>query len=102
MAQIVQVEIKSGTTHTVTWLASALKPKPGMVVVCKGDPRQWSVVHAYATTLEASDSNIDWKAVGCESNASGDESEPVVTTGEPVESSVLQEAEEEEIPFPWI
>ena len=34
MAHIIQVEIKTGTTYTVTWLDAALKPKPGMALVC--------------------------------------------------------------------
>jgi hypothetical protein len=67
MAQIIQVEIRTGTTHTVTWLDAALKTKPGMVLVCKGDPRRWSVVHTYCiATREVGDSNIDWKVAGCE------------------------------------
>jgi hypothetical protein len=37
MAQVIQVEIKTGTTHTITWLDAALKVKPGMALVCKGD-----------------------------------------------------------------
>src|SRR5579862_3523534 len=47
MAQVIQVEMRTATTHAVTWLDASLKPKPGMVLVCKGDPRAWSVVHAY-------------------------------------------------------
>ena len=67
MAQIVQVEIKSGSTHTITWLDAALKPKPGMALVCKGDPRSWSVVHTYLLTArEVRDTNVDWKLRGCE------------------------------------
>jgi hypothetical protein len=66
MAQVVQVEIRTGTTHTMTWLDAALKLKPGMVLVCKGDPRRWSVVHAYITTQEVRNNNIDWKNVSCE------------------------------------
>jgi len=31
MAQVIQVEVRTGTTHTVTWLDTALKTKPGMV-----------------------------------------------------------------------
>ena len=65
MAQIVQVEIKSGSTHTITWLDAALKPKSGMALVCKDDPRPWSVVHAYLiTTREVKASNVDWKLRG--------------------------------------
>jgi hypothetical protein len=67
MAQVIQVEIKTGTTHTMTWLDAALKVKPGMLLVCKGDPRRWSVVHAYTiTTREVNDSNINWKVAACE------------------------------------
>jgi hypothetical protein len=28
---VIQVEIRTDTTHTLTWLDAALKPKPGMV-----------------------------------------------------------------------
>jgi len=59
MAQVIQVEVRTGTTHTVTWLDTALKTKP-MVLVCKGDPRRWSVVHTYGfAAREVGDSNID-------------------------------------------
>jgi hypothetical protein len=67
MAQVIQVEIRTVTTHTVTWLDAALKPKPGMVLVCKGDLRPWTVVHAYGITApEVRDSNVGWKVAGCE------------------------------------
>jgi hypothetical protein len=67
MAQVIQVEVRTGTTHTVTWLDTALKTKPGMVLVCKGDPRRWSVVYTYGIAArEVGDSNIDWKVAGCE------------------------------------
>jgi len=39
MTQVIQVEIRTGCTHTVTWLDAALKPKPGMALLCKGDLR---------------------------------------------------------------
>jgi len=65
MAQVIQVEIRTGTTHTMTWLDAALKPKQGMVFVCKGDQRRWSVVHAYGITArEVKDSSTDWKVAG--------------------------------------
>ena len=35
MAQVIQVELRTDTTHTVTWLDAALKPKPGMALLCK-------------------------------------------------------------------
>jgi hypothetical protein len=66
MAQVVQVEIRTGTTHTMTWLDAALKLKPGMVLVYKSDPRRWSVVHSYITTREVRDNNTDWKIVSSE------------------------------------
>jgi hypothetical protein len=67
MAQVIQVEIKTGTTHTLTWLDAALKLKPGMALVCKGDPRSWSVVHTYLLTVrEATGSDVDWKIRGGE------------------------------------
>jgi hypothetical protein len=62
MAHVIQVEIRTGTTHTVTWLDGALKPKPGMALVCKGDPRPWTVVHAYGIAArEVQDINVSWK-----------------------------------------
>jgi hypothetical protein len=67
MAQVIQVEIKTGTTHTITWLDAALKLKPGMALVCKDDPRPWSIVHAYLITeREVRDSNLGWKVAGCQ------------------------------------
>jgi hypothetical protein len=68
MAWAIQVEIKTGTTHTITWLDAALKLKPGMALVCKGDLRSWSVVHTYLLTArEVRDSDVNWKVRGCES-----------------------------------
>jgi hypothetical protein len=65
MEHIIQVELRTDTTHTLTWLDAALKPKPGMVLQCKGDPRPWTVVHAYLITArESRDSNAGWKAEG--------------------------------------
>ena len=62
MAQVTQVEIRTDTTHTLTWLDVALKAKPGMILICKDDPRPWTVVHAYTITArEARDSNVGWK-----------------------------------------
>lgn len=67
MVQVIQVEVRSGTTHTLTWLDAALKPKPGMALVCKGDLRPWTVVNAYGITAhEVRDSNVSWKVAGCE------------------------------------
>jgi hypothetical protein len=67
VAQIIQVEIRTGTTHTMTWLDAALKLKPGMVLVCKGDPRPWTVVHSYGLTArEVKGSSVCWKVAGCE------------------------------------
>ncbi len=59
---LVQVELRTHTTHTLTWLDAALKPKPGMVLVCKDDPRPWTVVHAYnITAQERNTDHEDWK-----------------------------------------
>lgn len=67
MAHIIQVEIRTGTTHTMTWLDAALKLRPGTVLVREGDPRPWTVVHAYGITArEVGDSTIGWKVTGCE------------------------------------
>jgi hypothetical protein len=63
VAHVIQVEIRTGTTHTVTWLDAALKPKPGMALVCKGDPRPWTIVHAYPITArDVWDNNGGWEA----------------------------------------
>ncbi len=62
MEHIIQVELRTDTTHMLTWPDAALKPKPGMVLLCKSDPRPWTVVHAYANTAqEMRDSPIGWK-----------------------------------------
>jgi hypothetical protein len=67
VAQVIQVEIRTGTTHTVTWLDAALKPKRGMALVCKDDPRPWTVVHAYSIAeREVKDINVGWKVASCE------------------------------------
>ncbi len=67
VAQVIQVEIRTGTTHTVTWLDAALKPKPGMALLCKGDPRPWTVVHSYSIAArEVKDINVGWKVASCE------------------------------------
>ncbi|HEX3321312.1 MAG TPA: hypothetical protein VHR84_11460 [Terriglobales bacterium] len=64
MAQVIQVEIRTGTTHTVTWLDAALKPRPGMALVCTGDSRSWTVVQAYPITArEVRESQASWKVV---------------------------------------
>ena len=65
MEHIIQVELRTGTTHTLTWLNAALKPKPGMILLCNGDPRQWIVVHAYnITALETMGTHTNWKVDG--------------------------------------
>ena len=62
MEHVIQVELRTDTTHTLTWLDAALKPKPGMVLLCKGDPRPWTVVHAYmCSAREMREGNIGWK-----------------------------------------
>lgn len=67
VAHVIQVEMRTGTTHTVTWLDAALKPKPGMAFVCKGDPRPWTIVHVYGITArEDRDSSVGWKLAACE------------------------------------
>jgi hypothetical protein len=50
MDHVIPVELRPGTTHILTWLNAALKPKPGMVLLCNGDPRPWTVVDAYHIT----------------------------------------------------
>lgn len=65
MEHVIQVELRTDTTHTLTWLDAALKPKSGMVLRCKDDPRPWTVVHAYGITAqEMSDIHTDWKVGG--------------------------------------
>jgi hypothetical protein len=59
---VIQVELRTDTTHTLTWLDAALKPKPGMVLVCKDDPRPWTVVHAYNITAQERNTDREsWK-----------------------------------------
>ena len=41
----IQAELRIDTAHTVTWLDAAMKPRPGMVLLFKDDPRPWTVVH---------------------------------------------------------
>ena len=61
MDHLIQVELRTGTTHTVTWLNTSLKPKAGMVLLCNGDPRQWTVVHAYnITAREMRSDHTNW------------------------------------------
>jgi hypothetical protein len=65
MERVIQVELRTDTTHTLTWLDAALKPKSGMVLLRKDDPRSWTVVQAYTNTAqETSGDHTDWK-VGC-------------------------------------
>jgi hypothetical protein len=65
---VIQVEIRTDTTHTLTWLDATLKPKPGMVLLSKNDPRPWTVVHAYdITAQEVNTNHADWKVAGSES-----------------------------------
>jgi len=62
MEHLIQVELRTDTTHTLTWLDAALKPNSGMVLCCKDDPRPWAVVHTYGiTTQEMKDIHKDWK-----------------------------------------
>lgn len=50
--------------HTVTWLSAELKPKEGMMLSCKGDPREWRVVKAYSIAQDMADINTGWKVGG--------------------------------------
>jgi hypothetical protein len=62
MGHVIQVELRTDTTHTLTWLDAALKPKPGMVLLCDGDPRSWTVVHTYnMTAQEMRSDHTNWK-----------------------------------------
>jgi hypothetical protein len=62
MAHVIQVELRTDTTHTLAWLDAALKLKPGMVLLCDGDPRPWTVVHAYNITAhEMRSDHANWK-----------------------------------------
>jgi hypothetical protein len=62
---VIQVELRTDTTHTLTWLDAALKPKPGMVLRCKDDPRPWTVVHAYNITVQGmAGIHTDWCSEG--------------------------------------
>jgi len=65
MEHVIQVELRTDTTHTLTWLDATLEPKPGMPLLCKGDPRQWTVVHANGITAqEVKEINMGWKVGG--------------------------------------
>ena len=65
MDHVVQVELRTDTTHTLTWLDATLKPKPGMVLLCNSDPRPWIVVHAYNTTAqELWQTHTSWSVQG--------------------------------------
>jgi hypothetical protein len=65
MEHVIQVELRTDTTHTLTWLDAALKPRPGMVLLCTGDPRLWTVVHAYnITARETRNGHTNWKVGG--------------------------------------
>jgi hypothetical protein len=44
-------ERRTDTAHT--WLDSAVKPKPSMVLVCKDDPRPWPVVHPDNSNIDS-------------------------------------------------
>ena len=62
MQHVIQVELRTDTTSTLTWLDATLKPKPGMVLLCKDDLRPWTVVHAYTITAQEMNTNrADWK-----------------------------------------
>jgi hypothetical protein len=65
MEHVIQVELRTGPTHTLTWLDAALKPKAGMVLICKDDPRPWTVVHTYTMTAQTmSEVHTNWKVGG--------------------------------------
>jgi hypothetical protein len=46
----------TGEINTVTWVDESLKPKAGMVIPIKGDPREWRVKAAY--TIPRDDSKV--------------------------------------------
>lgn len=71
MARVIQVELTTPAKEAgslscmVTWMEAALKPAVGMLVVCKGDKRQWTVAHAYnGTPVEMDGINSGWKVGG--------------------------------------
>ena len=47
MHSLIQVEIQTGVTHTLTWLEATMKPRTGMNMTHKGDPRLWTIVAVY-------------------------------------------------------
>jgi multisubunit Na+/H+ antiporter MnhE subunit len=65
MEHVIQVELRTNTTSTLTWLDASLKPKPGMVLLCKDDQRPWTVVHAYSTDQETEINHKDWRLGDC-------------------------------------
>lgn len=62
MGRVIQVELRTATTHTLTWLDAALKPKADMILFRDGDPRPWTVVHAYSLTAhEMKSDHTNWR-----------------------------------------
>ena len=68
MVQAIQVEVRTDTTHTLTWLDAALAPKAGMVLLHDGDPRPWTVMHAYSIASEVKDVSMAWRITGQEAS----------------------------------
>lgn len=66
MVQAIQVELRTDTTHTLTWLDATLVPKAGMVLLRDGDPRPWTVMHAYCIASELKDVSLAWRVTGRE------------------------------------
>jgi len=65
MEHVIRVELRTDTTHAVAWLDAALKPKAGRVLVCKDDPRPWTVVPTYTRTAQKmSEVPTNWKVGG--------------------------------------
>lgn len=71
--KLVQCELATGEDiefgygdFTMTWVPAELKPKAGMRLSTKGDPRVWVVMKAYTLIpMDAGDIHSSWK-VGLE------------------------------------
>lgn len=55
----------TGEINRLDWVDESLKPKPGMTLTMKGDPRVWTVKYAYVNSpTEAGEINSGWKVGG--------------------------------------
>lgn len=69
MKRLVQCHLTTPTTtgeiNRVDWVDESLKPKAGMTLTLKGDPRVWTVKTSYTNSpIETADINSGWKVGG--------------------------------------